>query len=128
MSTSVVPEPIAAALPTDPQIKDRRHQGFWPEATRTANTVFLFFMNPLLDPDTYRISGTRLLAWIIVWVDTLDIVKSHSLQELRITKGVIDAIDWHSVALYALAFGIWFGAKGMDWGVDLIKAWKGRET
>lgn len=120
------PEPIAAAPPEKPQIADRRHHGILAEAQRNANTVFLFFMNPLLDPDNNRISGTRLLAWIIVWVDTLDIVRSHTLVELNITKGASDAIDWHNVALYGLAFLIWFGPKGMDWGVQLMKAWKGR--
>jgi len=125
---AAVVEPIAAAPPAEPQIKDRRHHGFWAEAQRNANTVFLFFMNPILDPENNRVSGTRLLAWIIVWVDTLDIVKAHSLAELQLRKGVAaDALDWHNVALYALAFLIWFGPKGMDWGVQLVKAWKGRE-
>lgn len=123
------PEPIAAAPPAPekkPQLADRRRHDFWSNRQREANTVFLFFMNPVLDPDTNRISGTRLLAWIIVWVNTLDIIDSHSLKELAITKGVNDSISWKNVALYGLAFLIWFGPKGMDWGVCLVKAWKGR--
>ncbi len=120
-------QPIAAAPVTQPQVKDRRRHDFWADRQREANTVFLFFMNPVLDPDNNRVSGTRLLAWVIVWVDTLDIVKSHSLQELKLAKVTIAAIAWPNVALYALAFLIWFGPKGMTWGVDLIRAWKGRE-
>jgi len=125
--------PIAAAPPdakppAGEQIKDRRHRGFWPAAERTANTVFLFYFNPVLDPDTNRISGTRLLAWIVVAANVLDIVESHRLKELEITKGVNDAISWKNVALFAIAFGIWFGPKGMTWAVDLVNAWKGHPS
>ena len=105
---------------------DRRDSSPINQLQRACNTVFLFFLNPVLDPENNRISGTRGLAWILVWVDTLDILKSHSLVELHLTKGTVDALDWHNIALYALAFGVWFGPKGMQWMVDLVRAWKGR--
>ena len=104
--------------------EDHRAKGFVATATRTGNTVFLFFLNPVLDEVTKRLSGTKLMAWIIVGMDCFDIVRSHALAELRITKS-IDAIDLHNVELFALAFGIWFGKAGMAWGVDLVQAWKG---
>jgi hypothetical protein len=113
----------------DLSVGDRRARTTYNAWQRAANTAFLFFMNPILDPETNRISGTKLMAWIVVFFDSFDIVHNHSLQELRITtatKTVIDAIDIHNVALYALAFGIWFGKAGMAWMVDLVNAWKGR--
>lgn len=121
---------IPVPMPESPDHLEHRRRGFWPSAERQANTVFLFFLNPVLDPDTDRISGTRLLAWIIVWADVFDIIHNHSLQELRLAlpnKTAIDALDWHNVATFALAFLIWFGPKGMEWGVQLVSAWKGNK-
>ncbi len=108
---------------------ERRRVGFWASAERQANTVFLFFLNPVLDQDNSRLSGTRILAWIIVWADTFDILHGHSIQELRLrspSAPPMDPLDWHNVACYALAFLIWFGPKGMDWGVELVKAWRAK--
>jgi hypothetical protein len=125
---SAVVEPIAAAPPTDPQVKDRRHHGFWAEAQRNANTVFLFFMNPFLDADTNRLSGTKSMAWIMVWVDVYDVVHSHAIQELVLNKGTVDSLDQHNIELFGLAFLVWFGKAGIQAAIDLVKAWKGRES
>lgn len=108
-------------------MKDRRHHGFWAEAQRNANTVFLFFLNPILDDETNRISGTKLMAWIMVGIDCYDIVRSHAIAELKLTK-TIDAIDLHTVSLFGLAVLTWFGKIGLTTAVDLVKAWKGREA
>lgn len=105
---------------------DRRRTGFWADAQRTANTVFLFYFNPILDPETNRISGTRLLAWLVAGINSMDVLESHRLAELKLAKGPVDAIDAHTAWLYGLAFLIWNGPKGMAWGVDLVNAWKGR--
>lgn len=107
-----------------PDGTEHRQRGLIADTQRQLNTVFLFFMNPTLDETTKRLSGTKLMAWIVVFFDCFDIVKSHELAELRITK-VTDAIDQHNVELFALAFCIWFGKAGMTWAVDLVKAWKG---
>lgn len=120
-----VPEPIAAAPVTKPQQIDRRHHGFWPDLQRQMNTVFLFFLNPVLDPENNRISGTRLLAWIVTWINVYDVERGHALPEIRILK-VSTGLTWQNVVLFIAAFGFWFGPKGMTWMVDLVKAWKGR--
>lgn len=119
------PQPIAAAPVTQPQRIDRRHHGFWASAQRQGNTVFLFFLNPLLDPENNRISGTRLLAWIVTWVNVYDVQSGHALPEIRILK-VATGLTWQNVVLFIAAFGFWFGPKGMDWMVQLVKAYKGR--
>jgi hypothetical protein len=107
---------------------DRRATGWYNALQRAANTAFLFFTNPVIDPDTNRVSGTKLMAWIIVFFDSFDILENHNLNALRIVKTPIDAIDIHNVELYALAFGIWFGKAGMAWAVDLVHAWKGHDS
>lgn len=109
--------------------ENRRRRGFWASAQRQANTVFLFFMNPFLDEDTKRLSGTRCMAWTVVYFNSYDITHSHSLQELARLKTAtsIDAVDIHNVELYALAAVIWYGKWGFEMLVKLVKAWKGEK-
>lgn len=105
---------------------EHRQHGLVADTQRALNTVFLFFLNPVLDETTHRISGTKLMAWIVVWINSTDILTGHAIRLVEITK-TVDAIDQHNVELYALAFCIWFGKAGMTWAVDLVKAWKGTQ-
>lgn len=112
--------------PTE-HVEDHRAHGFRADLQRHSNTVLLFFLNPFLDGQSKRLSGTKCMAWVMVTINLYDIVHSHAVQELTITKGVQDAIDLHNVALFALALLAWYGKLGLSTAVDLVRAWRGKE-
>lgn len=85
-------------------------------------------MNPILDLDTNRISGTKSMACIMVYVNVYDIIRSHAIQELILTKGTVDAIDIHNIELFGLAFLTWFGKLGLETAIRLVKAWRCQEA
>lgn len=130
----VAPAAVTHAPKPDPTAEhltpatDRRIHGVVGEARRVANTVFLFFFNPLLDSETNRLSGTKLMALGMFTVDCYDVLQSHRLAELAFTKGAVDAIDVHNIELFGLSVLTWFGKLGLDTTVALVKAWRGKET
>lgn len=121
---------MTSAVPFDHTKATDRRAPDWVNRNvrRPLNGAFLFFFNPLLDPDTNRLSGTRCMALVFVWLDCYDVMHGHALQELFIKRAVpVDALDMHNIYLAALAVVTWYGKYGMDKVTEWIRAWRGKE-